>query len=190
MLLQQCLNVRHNKGAIETVYLRLWNLGLKVLPRVEQCQDPVLLQDSLCVQLFCKWIKHECLTYSRSYMSVDTTVHTLYLPVLEWLNVKTTWLQNTWQCFDPQARSWGAVRQAVQYCRRLLVSTRVYSYPAALRGSGVVFSTTLLFGSTADSSVGNHVELKDRRRMHARQADNDIRGKTEGGLRCRPEGQK
>lgn len=112
----------------------------------------------------------------RSYMSVDTTVHTLHLQVLEWLNVKSTRLQNMWQCFDPQARSWGTVREADHYCRRLLVSTRVYSYPTALRGSGVVFSTTLLFGSTADSSIGNHVELKDSPWMHARQGDNDILG--------------
>lgn len=108
----------------------------------------------------------------RSYMSV----HTLYLQVLEWLSVQTTRLQNMWQCFDPQARSWGAVREALHYCRRLLVRTPVYSYPTALRGSGVVFSTTLLFGSTADSSLGNHVELKDSPWMHARQADNDILG--------------
>lgn len=38
---------------IETVYLSLWNLRSKILPRVEQSQVSVLLQDLLRVQLFC-----------------------------------------------------------------------------------------------------------------------------------------
>lgn len=126
-------------------------------------------------------MKHLWLNIDIKVMSVDTTVHTLYLHVWEWLNVKTTRLQNMWQCFDPQARRSGAVREALHYCRRLLVRTRVYSYPTALRGSGVVFSTTLLFGSMADSSIANHVELKDSPGMHAGQADNDKRGRGNRG---------
>lgn len=173
--------LRHNKGAIETVYLSLWNLGIKILPRLEQSQVSILLQDSPVFNFSINglnikylWLNIDVNVTSVD-MSVDTTVHTLYLQVLEWLNVKTARLQNMWQCFDPQARSSGAVRETRRYCRRLQASTRVYSYPSALRGSGVVFSTTLLFGSTADSSTANHVELKDSPGMHAPQADNDIR---------------
>ena len=55
--------------------------------------------------------------------------------------VKTMWLPYMWGCFDVSIYSWGTVTVTLSYCRRVLASMPVYSYPTALGGSGALFST-------------------------------------------------